>query len=685
MSAASSLWAQKIWNDLQPTPGRLSSSLRIVLTTIIALILFMTLRVPDAFIGLFFVFIVGRDSPSTTFRTGMLIMLTLVAAVATELLVVILSDNDPIARVLGVSAVAFVAALLTVTTTLPAFPPIWGFLFCTLIALWEVHAPAGTLVKNSLWFVAACGIPILCSIAIEYAFRSRSPVDILQEERRTRYQVLGKMFALYAQEDAGEALSGARLQVIRLAAAGQAAMQRLYDTIVDRNLDPGDLPVGVRVRISMLAELMDVSAAFSAQFPVAEDAETRKRCARIADLCHTFSQNLRPAEKGEIKLRMGVNETLLDRVEEALQNILSMPPNLEPTQDRKLIALPSNKVPFFIPGSFSNIDNIAFALKLCLCATVCYVIYFAVDWPGISTAVITVFITGLSTSGAIKQKFIYRLLGSVIGGLIFGLGSAIFLFPYMDSITSLVTLVAAVCFIATWVAGGRIFNYVGLQIALSFYFVALEGFGAPTRLAPPRDRLVGILLALIVMWFVFDRIWPVRTVTVMRRTLAAVLQNDAKLFRLGMESTEYEARLEQADMLRDRIGKTVASLRTMSDEVAYEFGENRALHIHSSEIMLRAAFSAVALFWNEFVILHAERDKDFLLAPHLIALRREVAERMEKMAESVAHKEAYLTTGPIILPERRPLETLRYEEYANNVASRFNDLQESIASLGVKV
>jgi hypothetical protein len=58
---------------------------------------------------------------------------------------------------------------------------------------------------------------------------------------------------------------------------------------------------------------------------------------------------------------------------------------------------------------------------------------------------------------------------------------------------------------------------------------------------------------------------------------------------------------------------------------------------------------------------------------------------MEIMAESVAQKESYLMSGPIVLPEQDPLAPLHYEEYAQNVVSRFSDLQESIATLGVQV
>jgi multidrug resistance protein MdtO len=126
-------------------------------------------------------------------------------------------------------------------------------------------------------------------------------------------------------------------------------------------------------------------------------------------------------------------------------------------------------------------------------------------------------VTRLSTTGVMKQRLTFRLLGAIIGGLVFGLGAIAFLFPHMDSIGSFVALVGFVAFLPSWLAGGPRFNYLGLQIAFAFYLVAVGGFRPPTQLAPARDRSVGILLAFVIMWFVFDQIWPVRTVTVMRR------------------------------------------------------------------------------------------------------------------------------------------------------------------------
>ena len=141
MPSPASIWAKRIWHDLQPTPGRMSASLRIVLASIITLVFLMVLHVPFASIALFFVFIVGRDNPSVSLRSGIFSLITLVLSVATELALVSLTDNDPSARVLGVIIVSFIAGTLVASMTLPTLGSTWGFIFCTLIALWERHAP----------------------------------------------------------------------------------------------------------------------------------------------------------------------------------------------------------------------------------------------------------------------------------------------------------------------------------------------------------------------------------------------------------------------------------------------------------------------------------------------------------------------------------------------------------------
>jgi multidrug resistance protein MdtO len=305
--------------------------------------------------------------------------------------------------------------------------------------------------------------------------------------------------------------------------------------------------------------------------------------------------------------------------------------------------------------------------------------------------VTTVLIAGLSTTGAFKQRIAFRIVGALIGGLILGLGCTVFLFPHMDSITSLVVLVATIAFISGWVAGGRQFNYIGLQIAFAFYIVAFEDFRAPTQLAPARDRFIGILLALLVMWFVFEYLWPVRTVTAMRRALASILRNEAELFRAEIAIPRHEELIHQTDALRDHIGKTLAAIRSMRDSVEYEFGIDRQRQIDTADTVVRAGLTSAALIWNELAVLHREDDQDFLHEACLIELRREIATQLELLENTVTMEPKGAATDkdsptpsfthPSCFARADILEHPRYGEYARNTIARYQELEVIVAGI----
>jgi multidrug resistance protein MdtO len=680
-SAMSASWTHRIWQDLQPAPGRLGKTLRIVLASVLALILMLVWQMPFIQVGLYFIFLVARDSPAVSLRSSIISLVTVLSAIAVELAVVILTDNDPMARLLSVAIVTYIAGSIVVASNLPALGSTWGLIYCTVISLWELHAPADTLVKGSLWLVATFTVALACAVGVEYVFGNRHPVEELQEQRRIRYSALYQMFTLFAERAAPEKRFEAASVVSRLAITGQGGMMELYNAIVDRNLDTGTLPMGSRVRITMLAQLLDVSAAFGMQNDVSDDPEFLRRCALIAEQCRELDPVIIPNAETHLDSNQSTAYTLLDRVENVLHALLSMPTDNTAGRNKELVALPSKKVSFFIPGAMRSKETVAFGLKISFCATLCYIIYHAVDWPGISTSVITVIVTGLSSSAAIKQKLALRFVGSAIGGLILGLGATTFLFPHMDSITSLIVLVSFVAFISAWCASGPKFNYVGLQIAFSFYLVAFEGFSAPTELAPARDRLIGIVIALVIMWFVFDQIWPVRTVTVMRRALSSIVRIGADLFQLTATREDHADLLLNADVLRDRVGKTVANLRTLNDTLNYEFGVDKELHLQSGERMLRAALTGAALFWNQFALLHNELDADFLTEPGLVEMRIKIAQHMSTMADSVVSKKPFSIMRADALVVESLLQSPRYGEYTRYTVARYQELQTTVLSL----
>ena len=194
------------------------------------------------------------------------------------------------------------------------------------------------------------------------------------------------------------------------------------------------------------------------------------------------------------------------------------------------------------------------------------------------------------------------------------------------------------------------------------------------------------MLALVVMWFVFDQIWPVRTVTAMRRSLAVILRSETKLFRLPETAKQHAVLSKEIHALRDQVGKTVAAIRTMNGAVEYEFIADRELHIHSSGAILRAALTAAALFWNQVVFLQSKRERELLDDPRLVEMRNQLATIMEVMAEvAVVQKKPFIASDPSQLADPPILADPRYGEYLQNALARFRELQDCVQEIGIAV
>lgn len=664
-------WLADWRDDLQVRPGRVESSLRIVFATIAVLVAMMVLQVPNVAFALYVIFIVSNENPALSVRLGVASLVAVALALSISLGVVILTDNDPAARVVALAMMAFLAGMITVATTVSALGPIFGLIVGVAMHLWESHAPADRVVKGELWLLAGFATGIAGAVSTSYLFSMHSPADRLAGQLRSRYRALAAMFGAYADADATELQRRTAAQsVSRLAAEGHREMLELHRQIIDRNLSSGSLPAAVQLHIIAIAELMDHSAAFGLQ---AEDMDEnlRSRCKLLARQCAYLARELRSDPEILSKDGDSIPGTHLERVE-AILNSLGLVP-ADSGEDRGFAPLPSKHIPLLIPGAGANIANVAFALKISLCATLCYIIYHAIDWPGISTSVTTVMITGLVTTGAMKQKLTFRLLGAILGGLILGLGTEVFLFPLFDSITELVIVVGSVAFLAAWIAAGPRFNYVGIQIAFAFYLVALSGFTTPTELAPARDRLAGIILAVIVMWFVFDQIWPVRTTSEMRRVVASVLKDASRVVALMDNQLPLEAYARESEILRDRLAKGLSTVRALNEAAQYEFGPGREGHIRTAGKLMQMSMTAVALVWNHVAILDESDESDAKSNPRLASVRQAVREGLFSIADAI-EKEHSMETERLVADGSS-------SEYAKLTILRFNELQLLSAAL----
>src|SRR5947207_7498953 len=158
----------------------------------------------------------------------------------------------------------------------------------------------------------------------------------------------------------------------------------------------------------------------------------------------------------------------------------------------------------FVPDAFTNPAHVRFALKVTFAAMFCYILYSAIDWSGIHTAFITCTFIALESTEATLYKGTLRFVGCLIGGAL-ALFSIVFLMPHMDTLPSLVVLVACASGIAGWVgAGSQRISYAGLQIAFAFFYSVFQGYAPDTDLDNVRNRVAGILFGLIVTGLVFQ-------------------------------------------------------------------------------------------------------------------------------------------------------------------------------------
>ena len=195
----------------------------------------------------------------------------------------------------------------------------------------------------------------------------------------------------------------------------------------------------------------------------------------------------------------------------------------------------------FVPDAFTNPAHVHFALKVTFAAMFCYIFYMAIDWSGIHTALITCTFIALESTGATLHKGVLRIGGCIIGGAL-ALFTIVFLMPHMDTIASLVVVVACASAIAGWVAAGtELISYAGLQIAFAFFYSVFQGYAPDTDLDNVRNRVIGILFGLIVTGLVFRYIWPERTIDRLRAALRQALRQLARLVEIPRPETSIEA------------------------------------------------------------------------------------------------------------------------------------------------
>src|SRR2546421_2816752 len=300
---------------------------------------------------------------------------------------------------------------------------------------------------------------------------------------------------------------------------------------------------------------------------------------------------------------------------------------------------------FFVSDAFTNPAHVHFALKVTFAAMFCYIFYMAIDWSGIHTAFITCTFIALESTEATLYKGTLRIVGCVIGGAL-ALFSIVFLMPHMETIASLVVVVACASAIAAWVAtGSELISYGGLQLAFAFFYSVFQGYAPDTDLDNVRNRVVGILLGLIVTGLVFQYIWPERTIDRLRAALRAALQQLARLVEIPGPQTSIAAAKSEAHALIEETAKGFEQARRYAELTQFEFEESpdrdrtslgglESTLSRAEEVFVAATSLANDQAWNEWQQLPAAAKTAES------ELRSVAAKRIERAAASDEREDA---------------------------------------------
>jgi multidrug resistance protein MdtO len=298
----------------------------------------------------------------------------------------------------------------------------------------------------------------------------------------------------------------------------------------------------------------------------------------------------------------------------------------------------------WVSGELLDPEHIKFGLRGCFAATSCYVIFNALFWPEISTAVTTCFVTALTTIGASRQKQVLRFAGAIVGGFGIGMGAQIFILPYIDSITGFTALYVAAITLAAWFAtSSPRLSYFGVQLAVAFCLINLLEFKFQTSLAVARDRVVGVLLGLLMMWLCFDQLWSTPAGLEMRRTFVSALRLLARLAR-GPISNDLRKAIEESYVLREEIHARFDRVRSLGDSMLFEFGPSGSSDLELRALMRRWQPQLRALFVMRIASLKYRLQAPGFELPDAIRLRQEAyddvsARMLEEMADRVDGRE----------------------------------------------
>ncbi len=641
--------------ELSPYPGRAWVVARVTIAATLVMLVVMTFQIPNGFLGAIFTLFLSRENPTATLVAGFKAIAAFMLATAYTLMGAAMFVADPLTHFLGVGVSLFVSFFLISVTNDYGTAVAFGFTIAGAIPLWDRNTlNINDRVSSTLWLGGVVAIGIVVTIVVEYVFRRVHPVTDLTEGIESRLHTVETILRSAAAEQPLDTPSVKSLSLY--SSVGTARLRRL----ILRSQYSLHFKSQLGTAVALLGQLVDVAANFQRSLedraratgtdnlasPI--DAADKARCRRLADAIEELGKALAVKRMPErIQLPAQPEPSQLPFLS-AMERIVALMPDAfsGSSNIHELATAPLDEeqpTHFFARDAFSNPAHVQFAVRGTLAAMATYIIYTAIDWPGLSTCIATCIITALSTIGSSRQKQFLRLGGVIVGGVIIGFGAQIFVLPYLDSIAGFTLLFMFVTALSSWIAtASPRLSYLGVQLALAFYLINLQEFTIQTSLSIARDRVFGVLLGLMSMWLIYDRLWQKDALEEMQRLFARALEMFAELTEQLLEKDQVKA-VRRIRQLRDQLNASFPAVTAQADAVLFEFGPSRQRKLQIRDDVRRwlpsiRTLLQVQITSVQYLVNRPLSDLPQPIAQSGVAFEQDVAEVMHAMASEASGK-----------------------------------------------
>ena len=556
--------------ELKPYPGRGWTVARMTVSATLMMLWIMVDRVPGAALGAYYTLLFSRDSPQATVRSAV----TAVGAVGCSLCIVLCSAallaGNPILHFFWVAGMLFLIFFLISALAEYRMATAFGFLAVNSLTAWDFPANTELRVEGTLWTALAIALAACVTVAVELIAQRIHPFDQLKEGLNDRIQTVEAVLKAWGNDH--EIDEGARRRLVQYAMTGTASLRRL---LLRSDNDPQRL-AELSATVALAGRLIDLSATMN-DLEIVLSPEDRQRCLAAEKNLETVRHAISNGDLAAIAaLKLQRDDAQNPFVSDIERTIALMPQvfsGLAPLSEYLPSAVDFQKRnPIWKEDALTSPDHLRFALKGTLAGMFCYILYNAVDWPGLSTAVATCMITALSTVGSSRQKQVLRVVGALFGGICLGMGAEVWLLPHLDGIGEFTLLFVGVTAISSWIAtSSPRLSYAGVQTAFAFYVTHLRTFGPQTSLTVARDDVAGILLGLAAMWLTFDQIWAENSA---KKTLQEFTANMRRIadFDRQVAGHDLPDAINKARTERASINGRFDLVRNESDALFFEFG-----------------------------------------------------------------------------------------------------------------